>query len=62
MHRAGTGVQGNVVTQHHRYVEAVEGVVEAQQLECGTLGVAQVVEVLDAGAIHHVLHQLGGQD
>ena len=25
-------------------------------------GVAQVVEVLDAGAIHHILHQLGGQD
>ncbi len=62
VHRAGTGVQGDVITQHHRHVEAVEGVVEAQQLECGPLGVAQVVEVLDASAIHHVLHQLGGQD
>ena len=62
VHRAGTGVQSDVVTQHHRYVEAVEGVVEAQQLECGTLGVTQVVEVLDACAIHHILHQLSGQD
>ncbi len=51
----GTGIQGDVVTQHHRHVEAVEGVVEAQQLERSALGVTQVVELLDTGAIHHVL-------
>ena len=62
VHGAGTGIQGNVVTQHHRHVEAVEGVVEAQQLERSALGVAQVVELLDTGTVHHVLDQLGGQD
>ncbi len=51
-----------MVTQYHRHVEAVEGMVEAQQLERSALGVAQVVELLDTGAIHHVLDQLGGQD
>ncbi|MNC10460.1 hypothetical protein D3C75_581100 [compost metagenome] len=62
VHGAGTGIQGDVITQHHRHVEAVEGVVEAQQLERRTLGIAQVVEFLDTGSVHHVLDQLGGQD
>ncbi len=59
---AGTGIQSHVIAQYHRHVEAVERVVEAQQLERGALGVTQIVELLDTGAIHHILDQLGSQD
>lgn len=62
MNGTGTGIRGDVITQYHRHVEAVEGVVEAQQLKRGTLGVTQIVELLDTGAIHHILDQLGGGD
>ncbi|MNR05694.1 hypothetical protein D3C85_1217390 [compost metagenome] len=62
VYRAGTGIQGDVLTQDDGHIEAVEGVVEAQQIECRTLGIAQVVELIEAGAVHHVLDQIGGQD